>query len=78
MIYHPIHCAVIRKLVFILLVKRNASCTHEGGGLGRHVTDITKLCPRSTVLDGLAVREGNVKNAQNEVSDWLRKTGMIE
>lgn len=51
-------------------------CTNEGSGLGRSVTDIKKFCPRSTVLDGLPIRGSNVKNAQDEVSGWLRKIGM--
>ena len=46
-------------------------CTHEGSGLGRSVADIKKVCPQSTVLKGLAVRGGDVKNAQNEVTAWL-------
>jgi flavodoxin len=53
-------------------------CTHEGSGLGRSVEDIRKLCPQSTIVEGLAVRGSSVKNAQNDVSDWLRKIGMIE
>lgn len=53
-------------------------CTHEGSYLGRTVTDITKLCPHSTILDGLAVRGSYVKKAQKEVSEWLRKIGMIK
>lgn len=53
-------------------------CTHEGSHLGRSVADITKLCPKSTILEGLAVRGRDVKNVQNEVSEWLRKIGMIE
>ena len=53
-------------------------CTNEGSGLGRSVTDITKLCPKSTVLDGLAIRGGDVKNARNKVSEWLRELEMIE
>jgi len=48
-------------------------CTHEGSHLGRTVTDITKLCPQSTILDGLAVRGRDVKNGQNEVSEWLHE-----
>lgn len=48
-------------------------CTHEGSALGRSVDDITELCSRSTILDGLAVRGRDVKNAQNKVSEWLRK-----
>jgi flavodoxin len=51
-------------------------CTHEGSGIGRCVADIKELCPRSTVMDGLAVRGRDVKNAQNDVSGWLRKIGM--
>jgi len=51
-------------------------CTHEGSGLGRSVSDIRKMCPQSTVLEGLAIRGGDVKNAQNEVSGWLRDIGM--
>ena len=51
-------------------------CTHEGSGQGRSVSDIRKMCPQSTVLDGLAIRGGDVKNAQNEVSGWLRELGL--
>jgi flavodoxin len=53
-------------------------CTHEGSRLGRSVTDIKELCPQSTILDGLAVRGRDVKNAQNEVSEWLRELELIE
>ena len=48
-------------------------CTHEGSGLGRSVTDIRKLCPRSRVLDGLAIRGSNVYRAQHELTAWLHK-----
>jgi flavodoxin len=48
-------------------------CTHEGSGLGRSATDISKLCTKSTVLDGVAIRGRDVKTAQNKVSEWLRK-----
>ena len=53
-------------------------CTHEGSRLGESVEDIRELCPQSTILEGLAVRGGGVKKAQNEVSGWLRKIGMIK
>lgn len=53
-------------------------CTHEGSRLGQSAKDIRKLCPQSTILDGLAVRGGDVKKAQNQVSDWLLKIGMIK
>lgn len=48
-------------------------CTHGGGGIGRSVSDISKLCPHSTLLDGVAIRGSIVKTAQNEVSEWLRR-----
>ncbi|WP_321422107.1 flavodoxin [uncultured Methanobacterium sp.] len=51
-------------------------CTHEGSGLGRSERDIAKLCPQSMILEGLAVRGGDVKNAQNKVTEWLHKSGM--
>ena len=51
-------------------------CTHEGSRLGRSVRDITRLCPKSTVLEGLAVRGSSVKSARDDVAGWLRKLGM--
>jgi len=48
-------------------------CTHEGSGLGRSVTDISKLCPKSTLLDGVAIWGKDLKTAQIKVSEWLRK-----
>ena len=53
-------------------------CTHEGSRLGRSVPEIRELCPKSTILDGLAVRGSDVKNAQSEVTGWLRELGLIE
>ncbi len=51
-------------------------CTHEGSGLGRSVSDIKKLCHKSTVREGIAIRGGDARNALDEVSEWLRKIGM--
>ncbi len=50
--------------------------THEGSGLGRSVADISRLCPKSTVLDGIAIRGRAVKTAHGKVSEWLRKIKM--
>ena len=51
--------------------------THGGTGLGNTVTDVKKFAPAATVLDGLAVRGSDVKNAQNEITQWLTKLGKI-
>jgi len=48
-------------------------CTHEGTGLGRSATDISKLCQKSTLLNGVAIWGKDVKTAQVIVSEWLRK-----
>ena len=51
-------------------------CTHEGSGLGHSVADIRKACPKSIVLEGFAIRGGDVKNAQGAVAGWLKELGI--
>ena len=51
-------------------------CTNEGSGMGRSVADIKKLCPQSTILVGLEVRGGHIRDAQRQIFDWLRTLGM--
>ena len=46
--------------------------THEGSGMGHSEADIRRLCPRSTVPDGLAVRGSVVRNSKDEVGRWVR------
>jgi flavodoxin len=48
-------------------------CTHEGSGQGRSATEISKLCPQSTVLDGIAIRGSDAKTAHDKISAWLQK-----
>lgn len=50
-------------------------CTHEGSGLGHSIADLRKACPKSTVLDGIAIRGGDVHNAKGVVTGWLQKIG---
>lgn len=52
--------------------------THEGSRMGRSVADIKKLCPNSTILEGLPVRGSSVKNAQKEVNMWIKKIGLLK
>lgn len=52
--------------------------THNGSVMGRSERDIAKLCPNSTLLDGLAVRGSSVNNAQNDVDEWLKKIGIVD
>jgi flavodoxin len=50
-------------------------CTHGGGGQGHLVKDIAKLCPGSTVLNCLAVRDG-APAPKGELSEWLKQAGI--
>lgn len=76
---YPNWCSTIPRPVVTFLSEQDLSgktiipfCTHEGSGLGRSATDISRLCPRSTIPDGLAVRGSDVKKSQNKVSAWLQ------
>ena len=46
-------------------------CTHEGSGMGRSVDDIRRTCPEAKVLDGLAIRGGDVKEARAGIERWI-------
>ena len=78
---YPNWCGTIPAVVRTVLSDHDFSgktivpfCTHEGSGFGRSVSDISKLCPKSTMLEGVAIPGRDVKTAQNTVSEWLRKT----
>ena len=47
-------------------------CTHEGSGLGKSVKDITKLCPKTNVINAKSFQGGGVTNAKDEVAKWLK------
>jgi flavodoxin len=52
--------------------------THEGSGFGNSLSDLMKLCPNATILEGLAERGGRVRNAQPGVAQWLKKIGITK
>ena len=77
---YPNWCSTIPAPVKTFLLEYDLSgktivpfCTHGGGGLARSVTDISKLCPKSTLLDSFAIPGSDVKTAQSEVSEWLQR-----
>ncbi len=53
-------------------------CTHGSGGLGHTVADLTKLCPKSTVLEALSVRGTDAKKSQDAVSAWLKRLNLLK
>ena len=82
---YPNWCYTIPAPVASFLLKCDSAektiapfCTHGGDGLGNSVEDIAKLCHHSLVLEGLAIRGSEVRNAQSKVSEWLRMIRVAE
>lgn len=52
-------------------------CSHEGSGFGNGVSAISELCPKSTILDGYAVRGSRATAAgtKDEIAAWLQEIG---
>ena len=51
-------------------------CTHAGSQMGSSEYDIESLCPKATVLDGLAVSGSSAASAQSDVENWLNNAGI--
>jgi hypothetical protein len=45
--------------------------------MGDTIEDYTRLCPQSTIGEGLAVRGEEARDAQADVQTWLRKIGRL-
>lgn len=45
--------------------------THEGSGLGHSELDLHTLCPRATIMPGLAIQGSKVYSAKEIVEKWL-------
>jgi flavodoxin len=52
-------------------------CTNEGSGLGQSESDIKHLCPKASVLKGLAILGSDVKNTEPVIAAWLGKSDLI-
>lgn len=50
--------------------------TSTSGGFGRNLSGIEESAAGANILDGLALTEGELGNAQNEVSGWLAGLGL--
>lgn len=77
---YPNWCNTMPMAVFAFLEDYDFSdktiipfCTHEGSRFGQSIKDISNLCQKSTLLEGLAIRGSSVKTAQDDVFKWLSK-----
>lgn len=52
--------------------------THGGGGVQRCEQDINKTCSKSTVLPALVLSGSQGRNSKTQVSDWLRRIGIVK
>lgn len=52
--------------------------THGGSRMGHSVDDIKKLCPKSTVLEGLPISSSNASNSAESVEKWLKKLHLVK
>ncbi|RLP85380.1 flavodoxin [Micromonospora sp. CV4] len=51
--------------------------THAMSGLGTTERDYAATCPGATLGEGLAVRGEEVADAEPDVTDWLRRIGLL-
>jgi len=51
--------------------------TYAVSSMGSTVADYTRLCPRSTIGEGLAVRGEQVRDARADVEAWLRRVRLL-
>lgn len=52
-------------------------CTHGGGGAGKSVNDIKKLCPRAEVLECLQLKESELARSDELIGKWIKKNNKL-
>lgn len=53
-------------------------CTHGGGGKGRIVEDITRLCKNVKILECFSIYGGELRDLENKVVEWLKKLELLK
>ena len=53
-------------------------CTHEGSEFGNSLYDLKKMCPKSRILEGLAIRGNKAHNSGDRIEEWLKKLKIIK
>ncbi|MGE0076711.1 MAG: flavodoxin [Bacteroidales bacterium] len=48
-------------------------CTHGGGGIGRSISDMAKLCPEAIILNELSINGSAANSSSPAVEKWLNK-----
>ena len=81
----PVWWGTYPQVMFTFLKKHDLSLkilipftTHEGSGLGNCLQDLTKLYPRATVRQGLAIYGHDAKTSKDRVEQFLKKQGYLK
>lgn len=53
-------------------------CTHEGSEFGNSLSDLKKMCPKSKILQGLAINGSKAHNSSDQIELWLKKLKIIK
>ncbi|MDP4277250.1 MAG: flavodoxin [Bacteroidota bacterium] len=53
-------------------------CTHEGSEFGNSLVDLKKMCPESTIMEGLAIRGSAAHNSGDRIEVWLRQLKLLK
>ena len=53
-------------------------CTHGGSALGSSIDDIRRLAPKSTLWEGLAIRDSYIDSSEGKLNDWLKKLKLLK
>lgn len=77
---YPNYWSTMPMAVFTFLEKLDLTgkiikpfCTHEGSGLGTSVSDIKRLCPKSEIGIGLAIKGSTVSSAKDQIEKWIKE-----
>lgn len=52
--------------------------THGGGRFGHSISDMKKLCPDASFLEGLAIRDSYVNDNCQDVVKWLQTLKLLK
>jgi flavodoxin len=52
--------------------------THAGGGVAHCITDIKKMIPDVTVLEGFVISGGRTRTASQKIQEWLREIQILD
>jgi flavodoxin len=82
---YPVWATTVPQAILSFLSENNLSgktiipfCTHDGYGSGRSYAAIQKVCPDTSMLEGIAIEAKDVPAAKTMVLSWLNSIGFSQ